>query len=293
MKLTNNYHIAIDIPDALEMLAKGSQPARPVAGGTDMLLELRQGKKPAVETLVDITSIPEMCVIEPRGEEIFLGAAVPHNQITASALLREHAQALVTACGLIGGPQVRNIATLGGNVAHALPAADGTIALFALNAQAEIASKEGRRRVDMGALFKGPGESTLVPTRELLVGFYLPLRTEDSASAFYRVMRPQGVAIAILNMALWLQREADRIVDVRVSAGPVGPVPHRLNATEDALRGQRMEAVDIEQVGEVLLGEVTLRTSRHRATSEYRQHMAVKLLQQTLSTAWEQAGLSK
>jgi CO/xanthine dehydrogenase FAD-binding subunit len=132
----------------------------------------------------------------------------------------------------------------------------------------------------------------LAPTRELLVGFYLPLRSEGSASAFYRVMRPQGVAIAILNMALWLQREADRIVDVRVSAGPVGPVPHRLKATEDALRGQRMEAVDPEQVGQVLLGEVTLRTSRHRATSEYRQHMAVKLLQQTLSTAWQQAGLS-
>ena len=292
MKLCRNYHRAIDVPDALAALASAPQPARPVAGGTDMLLELRQGKKPPVETLVDITGVPEMCLIEHRGEEIFLGAAVPHNQITSSALLREHTQALVQACGLIGGPQVRNIATLGGNVAHALPAADGTIALFALDAQAEVASKLGRRRVKMDELFKGPGESALIETRELLVGFYLPLRPKGSASAFHRVMRPQGVAIAILNMALWLQREDDHIVDIRLSAGPVGRVPRRLQGTEDAIRGLRMEEVDIPQVGMVLLDEVSLRTSRHRATSEYRKHLAVGLLKQTLSSAWQQANLS-
>jgi carbon-monoxide dehydrogenase medium subunit len=184
---------------------------------------------------------------------------------------------------------VRNIATLGGNVAHALPAADGTIALFALQAQAEIASKEGNRRVGMDELFIGPGKSTLNPTRDLLVGFYLPLRAEGSASAFQRVMRPQGVAIAILNMALWLMRDVERIIDVHVSAGPVGPVPKRLEATEMAIRGKKMAALDFQQLGAVLLDEVSLRTSRHRATSEYRQHLAVDLLEQTLKSAWQAA----
>jgi xanthine dehydrogenase FAD-binding subunit len=98
-----------------------------------------------------------MNVIEVRGDHLFIGASVSITQILNSALANQHGQALVEACNLIAGPQVRNIATLGGNVAHALPAADGTIALVALNAQAEVANAEGLRRMDFAELFPWPG----------------------------------------------------------------------------------------------------------------------------------------
>ncbi|MEI6289248.1 MAG: FAD binding domain-containing protein, partial [Chloroflexota bacterium] len=128
------------IQEALEALTSAPSPAIPIAGGTDLMLDLQQGNHPPVHTLVDLTGISEMNIIELRAGNIFIGAGVPHNRIVDSKIVQENAQALVEACGLIGGPQVRNMATLGGNVAHALPAADGTIGLLALDAGAEIAS---------------------------------------------------------------------------------------------------------------------------------------------------------
>lgn len=289
MTLCKSYYIAQSVNDALEALEASQGPARIVAGGTDLLLEVQQGRHSPIDTLVDITQIPELLSLEIRRGEIFIGAGVPHNQIIASSIVQRHAQALFEACGLIGGLQVRNTATLGGNVGHALPAADGTIALIALGAEAEIASIHERCRVPLETLFKGPGKSALDPLRELIVGFYLPLQEAGQASAFKRVMRPQGVAIAILNTAVWIHRQSHTIADVRIAVGPCGPVPRRMIKTADFLRGKEFHVGLIEQAAEVLLSEASFRTSRHRATSEYRHHMAAVLLNDTLSIAWEVA----
>ena len=122
-----------------------SNGARVIAGGTDLLLEIQHGIQPPVDSLVDVCNIPELNVLEVRGEDIFIGAAVPLSEIISSSLVNDHGQALVEACSQIGGPQVRDTATLGGNVAHALPAADGTVALLALAAQAEAVGPNGER----------------------------------------------------------------------------------------------------------------------------------------------------
>ncbi|MBL7161877.1 MAG: FAD binding domain-containing protein [Anaerolineales bacterium] len=288
MNLWKKYHNAQTVSDALQALAEAPGTAVLIAGGTDLMLDLQQGNHPPVHTLVDVTAIPEMTALEIRDGELFIGASVPHAKITKSQIVQEHAAALATACGLVGGPQVRNTATLGGNVGHALPAADGTIALTALDAEAEVASLEGRRRVPLEQLFAGPGESTLDPRGELLVGFYVPLGESNQASAFKRIMRPQGVAIAILNTAVWLQRDAQAevIADVRISIGPSGPVPRRLRKTEDTLRGKIFNDETLAMGVEVVVEEANFRTSRHRATKEYRHHMAGVLLEETLSMAW-------
>jgi len=291
MTIWTYYHLAKNIPDALRALTEAPGPARLIAGGTDFLLDLQQGRHPPVHTLVDITRVPEMTALEVRQGRLYVGAAVPLNQIVASPLVGQHAQALVEAAGLIGGPQVRNTATLGGNVAHALPAGDGTIALLALDAQAEVADQSGFRIVPIKALFSGPGRSTLDPHREVLTGFYLPLRGPGQGSSFYRIMRPQGVAIAILNMGLWLQREGDRIFDIRIAIGPSGPTPYRASAAEEALRSQSPSGQAIEYAIKALLDEAQFRTSRHRATAGYRSEMALVLLKETLSAAWERSRL--
>jgi len=289
MTIWKNYYLAKDIPDALRLLSQAPGPARLVAGGTDLLLDLQQGRHPPVHTLVDITNLPELTALEIRGDSLYVGAAVPLNQVVASPLVRQHAQALYEAAGLIGGPQVRNTATLGGNVGHALPAGDGTISLLALGALAEVASQEGCRKVPMDSLFAGPGRSTLDPRGELLAGFYLPLRGDGQGSAFRRVMRPQGVAIAILNLAVWLQREAETIADVRLAVGPSGPVPYHAVGAEEALRGERMGEAAIGRAIEALLSEARFRTSPHRSTAEYRREMSAFLLRETLSTAWQRS----
>lgn len=289
MTIWKTYYLAQSIPDALMALSSAPGAGRLVAGGTDLLLDLQQGRHPPVEILVDITQIPEMRLLEIRQDALFVGAAAPLNQVVASPLVQEHAQALCEAAGLIGGPQVRNTATLGGNVAHALPAGDGTIALLSLDAQAEVADLQGCRRVPIAELYRGPGRSALDAQREVLVGFYLPLRQAGEASAFRRVMRPQGVAIAILNVGVWLRREGQVIADIRIGVGPAGPTPFRSVAAEAILRGKPPDEATLTQASAALLGEVHLRSSPHRATAEYRRHLSGILLRQTLETAWQRA----
>jgi xanthine dehydrogenase FAD-binding subunit len=293
MTLWKNYLLARNIQEAFETLAAAQRDGRSaslVAGGTDLLLDLQQGRRAPVDTLVDVTAIPEMTAIEIRQERLYIGAATPLNRIVADPLVLQHAEAVHEACSLIGGPQVRNTATLGGNVAHALPAGDGTIALLAQDALAEIASAEGRRFIPVEALFLGPGKSSLVPCQELLVGFSLPLRQSGQASVHRRVMRPQGVAIAILNMAAWLEHDGERIRQARLSVGPSGPVPFRARQAEDVLKGRSMNPETISAAREALIAEAHFRTSPHRATAEYRRQIAGVLLEETLTTAWMRAG---
>lgn len=290
MPLWNNYHLANSISDALRALENAPGPARLIAGGTDLLLDLQQGRHPPVDTLVDVTSIPDLTALELRGDSLYVGASAPLNQIVRSPLANSHAQALVEACGLIGGPQVRNTATLGGNVAHALPAADGTIALLALDARVEVATAEGSRFEDLENLFLGPGKSALDQRREIIVGFYLPLLEPGQASAFVRIMRPQGVALPILNFALWLHREADRIKDIRLALGPSGPKPVRARGTENLLRRRNLDPILVAESVEAMLAESHLRTSTYRASQAYRRELAAVLLEDGVGMAWQRAG---
>ena len=287
MNIWQNYHLADSVEDALHTLVSTPGVANFIGGGTDLLLDLQQGRHDPVHTLIDITEIPELCALEIRAGELFIGAGVPHRKIVHSHLVQAHADALAEACGLIGGPQVRNTATLGGNVAHALPAADGTIALMALNAEAEIAGLSGRRRVPLSEIFLGPGKNSLED--ELLVGFYIALKQVGEASAFKRVMRPQGVAIAILNLGVWLHRDGNIIADVRIAVGPSGPVPRRMTQAEEALRGNPPTGEFIAKAFGCILDQASFRTSRHRATSTYRQHVVGVLLEETLLAAFGRA----
>lgn len=280
------YHLANDITDALEILADAPGEASLVAGGTDLLLDIQQGRHPHVHTLVDVTQIPEMCLLETREHSLYIGAAVPLNRIKRSELVQRSARALAEAAALIGGPQVRNTATLGGNVSHALPAGDGTIALLALAAEAEIASLAGRRRMAVEDLFLAPGKSVLNPREDLLVGFYLPVNGARSGSAFRRVMRPQGVAIAIMNMGIWIERKDDLIEDIRISVGPAGPRPFRARAAESSWRGSKMDGINLSAGVEAILSEAKFRTSPHRSTAEYRLQLVRPLLEETLWAAW-------
>jgi carbon-monoxide dehydrogenase medium subunit len=286
MNLWRNYLTPASVPEALQALASSPRPAVPIAGGTDLLIDLEQGRHEAVQTLVDVTSIAEMTAIEVRGDSLFIGAAASLSRVAEHPLVGRYAQALLEACELIGGPQVRNVATLGGNVAHALPAADGTIALIALDSQVEIASVEGRRRRPLAELFVGPGKSVLNAGEELIVGFHIPAQDARCSSCFKRIMRPQGVALPILNLAVWLEREGPTIQDIRIAVGPGGPVPWRAHTAEQALAGTSMSEAAFKMALGALLSHVEFRSSPRRASAEYRCHLIAVLLKETLDLAW-------
>jgi CO/xanthine dehydrogenase FAD-binding subunit len=291
MQLWETYLRPTELDQALEALEAARAPARVMAGGTDLLLDIRFGKLPPPKTLIDVSGVREMLGIAaaPDGG-LDIGAAVTHYQITLSDLVREDASCLVEACGMIGGPQVRTVATLGGNVAHALPAADGTIALLVLGAQAELASRAGRRWVRVEDLFRGPGETALDREKELIVRFRLPAYERDAGSAFARIMRPQGLAIAILNMAAWLQVNPSGVISrARLAVGPGGPRPRRLQSAEQALVGHKPDPDVLLATVQAMRQEVELRTSRHRATSAYRHHLLPALVDDVVPRAWSRA----
>lgn len=290
MSLWSRYIPASSVDAALLVMREADGPACPIAGGTDLLLELQQGLHPPVHTLVDISAIPELRSIEMRGAFLFIGAAVPVREVHAHPLVGEHARAVEKACDMMGGPQVRTSATLGGNVARALPAADGTTALVAMGAEAEIADSRGRRLVPLLDLYRGPGESTLAAGREILVGFHIPARRPGQSSDFDRIMRPQGVALPILNAAVWLERRGEYIHDIRMAVGPSGPVPVRALELEDALRGKSFNDRNAETMLRLIRTSVRLRTSPQRATADYRYLMSEVLLRDIVARAWEHAG---
>ncbi len=273
MNLWQEYKRPASIFEAIQNLTSASGSVMPIAGGTDLLLDLKQGRHAPVHTLIDLTFVPEMTVLELRGDELYIGAAVPVNRVALDPLTGTHAQALTEAANLIAGPQVRNTATLGGNVAHALPAADGTIALTALDAQAEVASPTGTSRMPFTSLFAGPGKSALDKSKEIIVGFYLPISKPHQASCFKRIMRPQGVALPILNCAAWLERESEIVKDIHIAVGPGSSTPFRATEAEAALRGQIVNSENLNCTIESLLGQAKFRTSARRASADYRKHI--------------------
>lgn len=290
MNLWQQYLSPRSIPEAIQALTSAPGAAVPIAGGTDLLLDLQQGRHAPVHTLIDLTTVLELNQLEVRNGQLFIGAAVPLSRIARHLLVAQHAQALVEACDLVGGPQVRNVATLGGNVAHALPAADGTIALLALDAEAEIADRSGLRRLPLSDLFLGPGKSALKHGEELLVGLYIPLMKPHQASCFKRIMRPQGVALPIINLAIRISRDGFAITEIRIAVGPGAAIPWRAEQAEHALVGKQLNQAAIDAALEVLLAQVGFRSSPRRASSEYRRHLVWALFKDTLETAWKRAG---
>lgn len=308
MALWTEYFSPRTIAEALALLATYGEAGRIVAGGTDLILDMQQEgvhppathapeQPPRQAVLVDVAAIPEMQAIRREEEWVIIGAAATHTQIEQSDLVRVHGLALVESCGVVGGPQVRNVATIGGNVAHALPAADGTVGLLALEAQAQVCSWDSARVTGewrpLADLFAGPGRNTLGPA-QLISAFRFPVIRAREASAFERIMRPQGVALPVLGVAarLTLDETLARVVRASIAVGPAGPVPFRAHAAEAVLTGgKEWSDALIEAAVEAAQSEAQLRTSRHRASKEYRHEMLAVLLRRVLAKAAARARL--
>jgi xanthine dehydrogenase FAD-binding subunit len=291
MNLWDRYYTPHTVEEAVELLDRHQGEARVIGGGTDLLLDIKTGHRPHAPALVDVTGIPELTQITQEDDRAVVGAGATHSQIVASAMLAGRATCLVEGCGVVGGPQVRNVATLGGNVAHALPAADGTTSLVALDAEAEIWKDGQRRRVPILDMFQGPGQSLINPATDILLKLRFRLADAWESSAFMRIMRPQGVALPILACGVWVRVEPDGevIQDVRVCIGPVGPVPASAESVEAALKGRQFSDSLLGEVAHVARRDLHPRISKYRATAEYRVEMIEVLLRRALALAVRRA----
>ncbi|MEJ2208749.1 MAG: FAD binding domain-containing protein [Anaerolineae bacterium] len=265
-----------------------------IAGGTDLVIELDEGKCTA-DCLVDVTRIPGLDTIEQQDGQIVLGANVTFRQVKESALVQQQARVLAEAAGTVGALQIQTVATLAGNIVSSLPAADGSVALSALDAEVEVAGPDGRQWHPIGELFLGPGRSAVDPTRQMITAIRFPVPRGRHGSAWERIGRRRALVLPILNCGVSLALEdgegqdGPRIAWARLGLGPVAPVPFRARQTEAFLHGQPATEETFRQAGEIAAGEAKPRTSLLRASKEYRVEVLKVLVRQGLTRATEEA----
>lgn len=236
------------LAEAVDLLSEPGVRNQILAGGTDLLVQIRQSP-PTFDRLVDVNRIPELKLIEGDGR-VTVGAGVTIAEILHNPILRERAPLLVEACGHIGSVQIRNVASIGGNVANAAPCADTLPPLVCLEAEALLVSAHGERRLPVWDLVTGPHQTSLRPG-ELIRSFTFAAQPLSSRSAFLRIGRRQAMAISRLAVAAIGKRDSSGMVtEIRLATGSAFSKFRRETEVEAMLLGQAAEEALIVAAGQ-------------------------------------------
>lgn len=282
--MVTEYISPTSVKEVLDILKERKGEARIIAGGTDLILDLKEETR-EVKYLVDITGIEELGRIERDGDSISIGAAVSHQQVVSSALIQERAPVLVEAALSIGSPQIRNQGTVVGNVVNAQPAADAAVALLALEAQAEVITRNGRRLMPLEELYRGIGVSAVDSTAEIVTALHFKGLADNQGSAFMRLAQRKALALPMLNVAVVITVQDGCFQDVRLVLAPVAPMPFRARKAEAALQGAAIGSAAINQAAEIAASEAQPRDSDLRGSAEYRREMVKVLVRRALEQA--------
>jgi CO/xanthine dehydrogenase FAD-binding subunit len=280
-----SLHRPKTLREALELIRE-LEEAKPIAGGTDLLLLLRDGACKA-KHLVDLSLIEELRHIREEGDQIHVGATTTHNQLRRSPLIAEKASVLREACSGIGSVQIRNLGTIGGNLCNASPAADTAPPLLVLDSKVEIASHEGSRSIPLVELFAGPKLNSLQP-HELLTEIRFPVSPKGAGMSFQRLGRRKGCTLSVVNAAAYLELDGDTCRQARLALGAVAPTPLRMKDAEEMLKGRRLSQRLIEEAASAC-HKLVSPVDDVRASAEYRREMSCVLIRRALNEAWHGA----
>jgi len=279
------YVLAKSMDDVFECFKKYSGEARIVAGGTDLVLDLESGKVEC-NCLIDITEIDELKKIELIDENVIIGAAVTHNEVNKSDLVKKIAPVLSQACGTVGSLQIRNVATVVGNVVNGQPAADAAVALMALGAQAEVRGLNCTKIIPLEDMYAGVGKTNIDCVNEIVTSVKFPALKDNHGSSFERFAQREALALPMLNIAVVLSLKEDRTVEwARIVMAPVGPRPIRAKNAEKILTGNVISSELIEMAAEEAVKDANPRDSALRGTAEYRKEVLQVLVRRALEGA--------
>lgn len=286
------YSAPRSLDEAVAIFGKTGSTARPLAGGTDLIVQLREGRK-TCDLVVDIKKIPELMALSfDYHAGLTLGAAVPCARIYEDPTVVERYPGLVDAASLIGGIQIQNRASLGGNLCNASPAADGIPPLIVHRAVCVVAGAEGTRTLPAESFCSGPGETALRDD-EFLVGLRLPAPPPCFGAKYLRFVPRNEMDIAVAGAACSLELDDDRrtIRAARVALAAVAPTPLLVSEAGEALTGREPTSAVFEEAGR-LAAAASRPISDLRGEAWQRRHLAGVLVRRALAGALERARAS-
>jgi carbon-monoxide dehydrogenase medium subunit len=275
------------VNDCLKLLADQGPEAKVLAGGTDLLPQLKNGllKPPWV---VDLSGVPALRALErERGGGLRIGAAVTARTLERHPEVRTRYPAIAESAALVGSVQVRNLATVGGNLCNAAPSADMAPPLMALDAEAIIAGPKGERRVPLAAFFLGVRQTVLAPG-ELLVALTIPDPGPGSGGTYVRHTPRRELDIAVVGVASQLTLTGGVCARARIALASVAPTPVRATGAEQSLEGQPVTPERIAHAADLAV-EAARPISDQRGSADFRRHLVRVLTRRTLTTALARA----
>ena len=282
------FEIALpkSVEECLNVLRERSGTAKLVAGGTDLLPQMKNGllKPPCV---VDLSGVHALRTLQRDGKGIRIGAAVTARTLELDPHVRSAYLAIAESGALVGSVQVRNLATVGGNLCNAAPSADMAPPLVALDAEAVIAGPKGQRRVPMASFFTGVRQTVLAPD-ELLLEIAVPAPGARSGGQYLRHTPRRELDIAVVGVASQITLSNGVCGTARIALASVAPTPVRALAAEQALAGQSVTPDLIERAAELAV-EAAKPISDQRGSADFRRHLVRVLTRRTLTTALERA----
>jgi len=273
----------VTIQEAISSLVKYAGKAKVVAGGTDLLVQMRQ-KAVTPEYVVDVTNIPGLDYIKyDKKEGLKIGALTTISSIENSKELLKKYSIISKAAGHLGSPAIRNLGTVGGNLCNASPSAEMAPALIGLSARARIIGPDGERLVLLEDFFTGPGK-TVLKNGELLAEIQLPVPSPNTKGIYFRHAIRRSHDLAIVNVAIIIDFEPRKKIckDIKIVLGAVAPTPMRARNAEGVLRGKKMEDGLIQESADLASTEAKPITDV-RATAWYRKEMVKVFTRQALN----------
>lgn len=281
------YVNASSVQQVLDTLAQADGGAAVLAGGTDLMVDFKAGKvQPQV--WVDVTRVPELCGITVENGKLVIGAAVTLTTIARSPLVRQYFPSLAQGCGTVGSLQIRNSATLVGNVVSAQPAGDGAMSLAPLDPTFTVLSAQGERQLSMGEMYAGFARSTIDHSRELVTKISIPLPQPGEAASFVRLELRKSLSLPMLNCAAMVHVEDGLVTWARITMAPVGVGPVRAQAAEAFLAGKPLTDENMAQAGQLALENANPRSNPLRGSREYRLDTLPVIIRRALEACRDQ-----
>ena len=282
------YYEAETVSEATELLAENVN-LKIIAGGTDVLIKMHGGQLENAE-LLSLRKIKALETIR-RAEDgtIAIGAMATFTQVFNDPILRERIPILTEAAVSMGGPQIRNIATIGGNVCNGATSADSASSLFALNAQLKLQDKNGERIVPIREFYLGPGKVALKSGEILTEILISPGDYQGFGGQYIKFAMREAMDIATLGVAVVCKLEGENFAEVRIGLGVAGPTPLRCLEAEEYAKGRKVSNATLVEIGKLAVKSAQARTS-WRASKEYREHLVEELTQRALRIAVVNAG---